>query len=74
MQKQIREKNATLIAITGAELEVAFNSPFNTVQGTLIALTGVVGHLGSIIIGKSIKAYKINKVIFGNFLKLVSMA
>ena len=67
LKGKIRDKNATVLALTLQQLSVEYDSPFNSVKGTLLALTGVVGQVGSILISKAYSSYKINKM--ANFLK-----
>ncbi len=48
--------------LTLQQLSVEYDSPFNSVRATLLAVTPVVGQVGSILISKAYKSYKINKV------------
>ena len=62
LQGKIRDKNETVLLLTLQQLSTEYDSPFSSVKGTLLALQGVVGNVGAIVISKAYNAYKINKV------------
>ena len=52
----------TVLGLSQAQLSTEFESAFSSAKSTLLAITGVVGNSGSLIIGKAIQTYKYNKV------------
>ncbi|XP_028401255.1 uncharacterized protein LOC114524364 [Dendronephthya gigantea] len=67
LKSKIRDKNETVLRLTAEQLSVEYDSPFNSIEGTLLIVGGVVGQVGSTLISRAYKSYKINKM--SNFLK-----